>query len=122
MTTKVQNMESSTNLRHNWTDIYYSTWSFENVAKNFQCQFLDPPPKLPVSVLRPPQILLPVSVFRPPRILLPVSVFRPPHPPKLPVSVLRPPKIMLPVSVFRPPPNIVKGNGVVFKNFTINNF
>ena len=26
------------------TDIYYSTWSFENVAKNCQFQFLDPPP------------------------------------------------------------------------------
>ena len=26
------------------TDIYYLTWSFENVAKNCQFQFLDPPP------------------------------------------------------------------------------
>ena len=26
------------------TDIYYSTWSFENVAKNCQFQFLDPHP------------------------------------------------------------------------------
>ena len=25
------------------TNIYYSTWSFENVAKICQCQFLDPP-------------------------------------------------------------------------------
>ena len=122
------------------TDIYYSTWSFENVAKNCQFQFLDPPqncqfqfldppppPKillpvseLPVSVFRPPTPKLPVSVFKPPQILLPVSVFRPP---KLPVSVFRPPKILLPVSVLdHPPPNIVKGNGVVFENFMINHF
>ena len=26
------------------TDIYFSTWIFENVAKNCQFQFLDPPP------------------------------------------------------------------------------
>ena len=26
-----------------WTDIYYSTWSFENVAKICHFQFLDPP-------------------------------------------------------------------------------
>ena len=26
------------------TDIYYSTWRFENVAKICQFQFLDPPP------------------------------------------------------------------------------
>ena len=135
------------------TDIYYSTRSFENVAKNCQFQFLDPS-KLPVSVFRPPQILLPVSelpvsVFRPPpkyccqfqnyqcQFLdpppkLPVSVFRHPpkyccqfqflDPPKLPVSVFRPPQILLPFSIFRSPPNIVKGNGVVFENFTINNF
>ena len=182
---------------HKQTDIYYSTWSFENVAKYCQFQFLDPPPiLLPVSELLlsvsrpPPQILLPVSVFRPlpqncqfqfldpPKILLPVSelpvsVFRHPPPPQillpvseLPVSVFRPPqncqfqfidpppKILLPVSVFRPPPKyccqfqfqlktlqliifnfrgvvskyfidppqILKGNGVVFKNFTINSF
>ena len=28
------------------TDIYYSTWSFENVTKNCQFQFLDPLPKI----------------------------------------------------------------------------
>ena len=102
------------------TDIYYSTWSFENVAKNCQFQFLEPPPpKLPVSVFRPPppKILLPVSelplsVFRhpPPQILLPVSelplsVFRPL--PKIASLFLDPPKILLPVSVSRPPQNIV---------------
>ena len=47
---------------HKQTDIYYSTWSFENVAKNCQFQFLDPP-----------KILLPVSE-------LPVSVFIDPPP------------------------------------------
>ena len=26
-----------------WTNIYYSTWGFENVAKNCQFQFLDHP-------------------------------------------------------------------------------
>ena len=72
------------------TDIYFSTWSFENVAKNCQFQFLDPSPK----------ILLPVS--------------------ELPVSVFRPPQILLPVSVLDPPRTIVKG--VVFENFTFNNF
>ena len=31
------------------TDIYYSTWNFENVAKNSQFQFLDPPPNIAAS-------------------------------------------------------------------------
>ena len=31
------------------TDIYYSTWSFENVAKNCQFQFLDTPPNIVAS-------------------------------------------------------------------------
>ena len=59
------------------TDIYYSTsWSFENVAKNCQFQFLDLPP--------PPKILLPVSE-------LPVTVLRPP-PPNCQFQFLDPPK------------------------------
>ena len=198
---------------HKWTDICYLTWSFENVAKNCQFQFLDPPPQillsvseLPLSLFRPPQYCCQFQFLDPPskyccqfKFLtpskLPVSVFRLPSkycykfqfldpppkyccqfqfldPPKLPVSVLRPPQIFLPVSVFsfldfpphkyccqfqffdhpqillkvmeyclktlqliifnfrggglkifyRLPPPILKGNGVVFKNFTINNF
>ena len=27
-----------------WTDIYYSTWSLENVSKSCQFQFFRPPP------------------------------------------------------------------------------
>ena len=65
------------------------------------------------SFQTPPQILLPVSE-------LPVSVFRPP-PPKLPVSAFRPPQNIVASFSFQTPPNIVKGNGVVFENFTINN-
>ena len=64
------------------TDIYYSTWSFENVAKSCQFKFLDPPQNCQFQFLDPPKILLPVSelpvsVFRPPQTLLLVSVFRP---------------------------------------------
>ena len=29
----------------NGTDIYYSTWSLENVSKSWQFQFFRPPPK-----------------------------------------------------------------------------
>ena len=33
------------------TDIYYSTWSFESVAKISQFQFLDPPPQHTLTIL-----------------------------------------------------------------------
>ena len=46
------------------TDIYHSTWSFENVAKYCQLQLLDPPKKLPVSVFRPPPLQNIVATFR----------------------------------------------------------
>ena len=69
--------------------------------------------KLPISVLDPPSQNYQFQFLDTPRILLPLS--------ELPVSVFRPPKILLPVLVLDPP-NIVKGNGVVFENFTINNF
>ena len=89
------------------TDIYYSTWSFENVAKNCQFQFLappkyccqfqncqfqflDPPPKLPVSVFRPPTKYCCQFQFLDP-------------PPNNQFQFLDPLKILLPVSVFRPP-------------------
>ena len=90
--------------------------SFENVAKNCQFQFLDPPPQnCQLQFLDPPpkyccqfqnchfqfldpsKILLPVSEF-------PLSVFR--SPPNCQFQFLDPPKILLPVSVFRPPPKL----------------
>ena len=88
-----------------------ASFSFQT-PPNCQFQF-QTPPKLPVSAFRPPKYCCQFQNCQ--------FQFLDPPPPKLPVSVFRPPQNIVASFSFQTPPNIVKGNGVVFENFTINN-